>query len=135
MNAASDKLLILGAGLTGLSVAQLARGGTILEREARPGGMAQSFQRDRYTFDFGGHYLHFQDSEAERFFSPFLPVLENHQRESFVLIGEELLAYPIQHSFFQRFPLQTPSPPPPPPAPGRCPALSSHLQATIRTLT
>ena len=131
MNAASDKLLILGAGLTGLSVAQLARGGTILEREARPGGMAQSFQRDRYTFDFGGHYLHFQDSEAERFFSPFLPVLENHQRESFVLIGEELLAYPIQHSFFQRFPLQTPSLPPHPPEPERSPNLAKHLQATF----
>lgn len=55
-------LVVLGAGLTGLSAAWHARGPVLLvEREARVGGHARSYRRDGFTFDVTGHWLHLRD--------------------------------------------------------------------------
>ena len=55
-------LLILGAGLTGLSAAYHARkSGTpylLFEREARPGGLVRSEHVGGFGFDYTGHLLH-----------------------------------------------------------------------------
>ncbi|MCA9711947.1 MAG: NAD(P)-binding protein, partial [Myxococcales bacterium] len=56
-------VVILGAGLTGLSTALHLRGRPYLiaEREQRVGGKARSERRDGYTFDLTGHWLHLRD--------------------------------------------------------------------------
>lgn len=57
------KTLILGAGLTGLSTAyHLEQAGEkdylLVEKEARPGGLCASVQKNGFTYDYGGHLLH-----------------------------------------------------------------------------
>ena len=64
-------IVILGAGLAGLSTAyHLRRGGcrhtALVERQARPGGLCRSESRDGYTFDYTGHFLHLNDPAIKR---------------------------------------------------------------------
>ncbi|CAG1008628.1 hypothetical protein PHYC_03593 [Phycisphaerales bacterium] len=60
-------VLILGAGLTGLSAAWvLGDRATVLEREARPGGLVRTEKIGDYWFDHVVHLLYFQDLDTER---------------------------------------------------------------------
>lgn len=66
-------VVIIGAGLTGLSVAyHLEQAGffdyTIFEKNERPGGLLRSETIDGFTFDYTGHLLHINDD----YFSSFL---------------------------------------------------------------
>jgi protoporphyrinogen oxidase len=51
--------IILGGGLSGLSLAKFLNGRDclILEADERPGGLCRSFQKDGFTYDIGGHIL------------------------------------------------------------------------------
>jgi len=55
------RIIILGAGLSGLTCAvTLKKQGhevVLLEKNTAPGGLAQSFRVDGFTFDYGPHYL------------------------------------------------------------------------------
>jgi protoporphyrinogen oxidase len=58
----SPDIVILGGGLTGISTAVHARRPwVLLEKEARLGGHARTDQRDGYSFDKTGHWLHLRD--------------------------------------------------------------------------
>jgi len=72
----SEHVVILGAGLAGLSCAhELVKGGhtvTVLEREEQVGGMATSFVVTRddedgeyWCYDFGPHRFHTTDAELK----------------------------------------------------------------------
>ncbi len=61
MHTAAD-IIILGGGLTGISAAMHARRPwVLLEKESRLGGHARTDQRDGYSFDKTGHWLHLRD--------------------------------------------------------------------------
>ncbi len=67
------KVVILGAGLTGLSVAYHLEQKNfsdylIFEQHERSGGLLRSFKQDGFTFDLTGHLLHSNDA----YFSAFL---------------------------------------------------------------
>lgn len=67
------RVVILGAGLTGLSVAyHLEKENfsdyVIFEQHERSGGLLRSFKQDGFTFDFTGHLLH----SSNEYFSDFL---------------------------------------------------------------
>lgn len=55
-------LVVLGAGLTGLSAAYHARKAgracLLFEKEERPGGLVRSHKAGGFTFDYTGHLLH-----------------------------------------------------------------------------
>src|SRR5262249_9389100 len=63
---ADDGVLIVGAGLTGLSAAYHL--GThpyvLLEREDHVGGLCRSVRDGGFTFDYTGHLLHMKRSEV-----------------------------------------------------------------------
>jgi protoporphyrinogen oxidase len=62
-----NDVLILGAGLTGLSAAwELGDRATVLEREQRPGGLVRTDRVGDYWFDHVVHLLYFQDQGTER---------------------------------------------------------------------
>lgn len=59
-------VVILGAGLTGLSAAStLGNNCVVLEQNERPGGLVRTECFDGYWFDYVIHLLHFQDEEIE----------------------------------------------------------------------
>ncbi len=62
--------LVAGGGLAGLACAwALARVGRpylLVEREKEFGGLCRSIQSKGFTFDYTGHFLHFQDPHIEK---------------------------------------------------------------------
>lgn len=58
-------VVVLGAGLTGLSAAfHLRRPAVLVEQAERVGGHTRSFRRDGFTFDVTGHWLHLRDPQT-----------------------------------------------------------------------
>ena len=67
-------LLILGAGLAGLSAALHAPGSyRLVERSERPGGLCKTDLRDGFSFDATGHWLHLRDEGMRRLAAEALP--------------------------------------------------------------
>lgn len=97
------KIVILGAGLTGLSTAyHLEKNNffdfTIFEKEATHGGLCRSIKHDGFTFDFTGHLLHCNDPYFRKFLNLFLPEQERttHTRKSFIFTHNHFVPYPFQ---------------------------------------
>src|SRR3990170_3724192 len=66
------KIIIIGAGLTGLSAAyHLEKKGfhdyLIFEKEEQPGGLCRSTYQDGFIFDYTGHLLHISDPYFHQF--------------------------------------------------------------------
>jgi protoporphyrinogen oxidase len=97
-------ILILGAGLTGLSTAYHLgdrSGGAppyrVVEREAEPGGLARSIDADGFVFDFTGHLLHLRDESIKALVARLLPDgFEGHARRAFIFSKGVLTPYPFQ---------------------------------------
>jgi protoporphyrinogen oxidase len=90
--------LIAGAGLAGLSVASaLGSDCIVLEREARPGGLVQSIERNGFWFDRVLHLLYFPDKETEAFVMSFAAdVLHPCPPVAWVETAAGCTRYPIQ---------------------------------------
>jgi protoporphyrinogen oxidase len=68
------ELLILGAGLAGLSAALHAPGAyRLIERSDRPGGLCKTDEREGFHFDATGHWLHLRDPDMRRLAEEALP--------------------------------------------------------------
>lgn len=92
-------IAIIGAGLTGLSLARLlpARRCRIFEREAVPGGLCRSEQVEGFTFDWSGHLLHLRDPGVRRRVGRLLPGgLQTHARNAAVHACGRYVPYPFQ---------------------------------------
>ncbi len=65
MTRSSDSVLIVGAGLAGLSAAYSLRDRPhlLVESQASVGGLCRSLRVDGFTFDFTGHLLHMKRPE------------------------------------------------------------------------
>lgn len=99
MAAPKPPVVVLGAGLTGLSAAYHLRSPTLLvERGPQVGGHARSVRQDGFTFDVTGHWLHLRDPETQalvdRLFAP--DELVRVERRTRVYAHGALLAYPFQ---------------------------------------
>ncbi len=96
-------VVILGAGLTGLSTALHLQSPLVLaERDVRVGGKAQSHRRDGFTFDVTGHWLHLSRPRSralvEGLFAP--GDLVEIERKTGVYSHGAMLAYPFQANLF-----------------------------------
>ena len=97
------KLVILGAGLTGLSAAyHLEQAGhfdyLIFEKNDRPGGLLRSFQQDGFTFDFTGHYLHINNNYFRTFLDATVGIhnLDSITRKAAIYSHGVFCNYPFQ---------------------------------------
>ena len=101
------QIVILGAGLTGLSTAyHLEKKGffdyKLFEKELEIGGLCRSISQDNFTFDFTGHLLHINDP----YFLNFVKTVANlHQfstvtRKSFIYSHNVHTRYPFQINLY-----------------------------------
>lgn len=90
-------VIIIGAGISGLTVAQQLPGDVrILEKENYIGGLSTQYWSQGHWFDFGGHYFHFLNkADIQSYVTRFCP-FEEYQRKSLVFLLERFLPYPIQ---------------------------------------
>lgn len=97
------KYLILGAGITGLSIAHFLetnkeKNYLILEKESVIGGMIRDVIVGKDIFSTSGHFLHFRKKENIDFFSKNFPLISKN-RNSGILIKNEIIPQPFQQNF------------------------------------
>lgn len=96
-------LVVLGAGLTGLSTAYHSRHPSlVLESASRSGGKASSDRRDGFTFDITGHWLHLRDPRARALVKQLFPLgdLVEIERRTGVHSHGVMLPYPFQANLY-----------------------------------
>ncbi|KKP35640.1 MAG: hypothetical protein UR26_C0003G0113 [candidate division TM6 bacterium GW2011_GWF2_32_72] len=101
------EIVILGAGLTGLSAAyHLEKQGffdyKIFEKENEPGGLCRSITQDGFTFDYTGHLLHINDEYFTEFSNDIFGLDQfNHlSRKSWIYSQETYTPYPYQINLY-----------------------------------
>lgn len=98
------RIIILGAGLAGLSTAwHLQRRGIdcqIFEKEATVGGLCRSKKIGGFTFDYDGHLLHFKHLYVLNLIKKLLRGnLAEHRRNAWVYSCGKFIHYPFQSNF------------------------------------
>ena len=98
----AGRILVVGAGFAGIGagLAALRPDATleIIERELRPGGLAQTDEVDGFLFDRAGHVLHFRSERWERTLRQLGLELTRLDRQAAVLIGDTVVPYPVQYN-------------------------------------
>lgn len=100
-------IVIIGAGLTGLSTAyHLEQKGffdyTIFEKESDIGGLCRSVELDGFTFDFTGHLLHINDPYFNAFIAATIgkETLNTIHRRSYIYSHNTYTKYPFQINLY-----------------------------------
>lgn len=91
-------LIILGAGLSGLSTA-LHHGGDylMLERDGRPGGLTRTEDIEGFLFNHTGHWLHLRDPRIQALVEELLPDgMVTVQRRAAIYSNGVFTLYPFQ---------------------------------------
>jgi protoporphyrinogen oxidase len=100
------QIVVLGAGLAGLSVAyhlnKLGIGCTLVEREKHVGGLASTYRsNDGFVFDKTLHVLHTRTKYVESLIYEMLKnELIRHRKLAKVLVEGNLIPYPFQSYFY-----------------------------------
>ena len=102
---ARKKIIILGAGLAGLSTAwHLQRKKIdclVLEKELEVGGLCRSKKVNGFTFDYDGHLLHFKHSYAFDLVKELLgDNLAEHKRSAWIYSYGRFTRYPFQANLY-----------------------------------
>ncbi|MFC1514957.1 protoporphyrinogen/coproporphyrinogen oxidase [Candidatus Omnitrophota bacterium] len=104
MTRRKKKVVILGAGLAGLSCAYfLKKKGIrvpVFEKDNEYGGLCRSFKKDGFRFDFCGHLLHFRTPQVFSLVKGLLGEgLIKHKRKAWVYALNRFIPYPFQTHF------------------------------------
>lgn len=96
-----DRVVILGAGLAGLSAAwHLKKRGvepTVFEKEDAAGGLCRSKNLGGFIFDYCGHLLHFRERRSLQMVKVLLGSnLQRHTRNAWISNFGILMRYPFQ---------------------------------------
>ncbi|MFH0940850.1 MAG: FAD-dependent oxidoreductase [Candidatus Omnitrophota bacterium] len=97
------RVVILGAGLSGLSAAAYLRTEyEIFEKEEFIGGLCRSRHLRGFTFDIAGHLLHFQEKKTKAFIMGLLGnTLRQQKRKSWIWSHGSFIPYPFQVNFMR----------------------------------
>jgi protoporphyrinogen oxidase len=100
----NDPVIIIGAGLAGLTAGRTLRGAgreyVILEAGDRPGGLCRSEVAEGFTFDYTGHLLHLKGGVSRDLIMDLIgDHLVQHTRMASVFVKGVLVDYPIQAHF------------------------------------
>ncbi len=91
-------IIIIGAGLAGLSAANHLKGGyVLLEKDPEVGGLCKSVHIDGYVFDYAPHILFTRDDYVRTLFEDLLKGnLRRHARESYIYLEGVYVRYPFE---------------------------------------
>ena len=94
-------MIILGAGLAGLSAAYHLEGSVVYEQASQVGGRAKSIQKYGFTFDQGIHVLHTKNGYIlELLNGPAYSMLTEHERKAWIYHYDVLTRYPFQANLY-----------------------------------
>ena len=95
-------VLIIGAGLAGLSLARhLEREYLIIEKEDRPGGLARTERSKEFHYDYTGHLLHLKNDYTREFIKEHLgDNLLEKGRNSWIFSNGVFTRYPFQKNTY-----------------------------------
>lgn len=102
---AKKRIIILGAGLSGLSAAwHLQKKGVeclVLEKEKEAGGLCRSKKVNGFTFDYSGHLLHFRHDYTFNMVKNILGCdLVEHRRSARIYLCGVYSQYPFQANLY-----------------------------------
>ena len=93
-------IVILGAGITGLSVAyhlkKKNKDFIIIEKENVPGGLCRNVYTDGYIFNYTGHFLHCKTEYVRTLAKELIPDIKKIKRNSYIYTNKRIVPYPIQ---------------------------------------
>ena len=90
-------IIIIGAGITGLSVAgALKKSWMILEKESYWGGLCTQYKTGNHWFDFSGHYFHFKGKDKiKKKLDRHAPFIQ-YKKRSKTLVCNRMVPFPLQ---------------------------------------
>ena len=90
---------ILGGGLTGITLQRfLKHPSEVLEADSRPGGLCQTYWKDGFGYDIGGHILFSKHKHINKFVDERLGDNINRcRRGNFVLFKDRYVKYPFEN--------------------------------------
>ena len=104
--AKTTKYLIVGAGISGLALANFLDSDDylILEREPEIGGWCKTIVKEGFVWDFSGHFFHFRDPEIEAYLRARMPTddeVVTVVRDSRIYYQGTELDFPFQKNIHQ----------------------------------
>lgn len=105
MKVKNNNIIILGAGLTGLSTSYfLEKKGIrsiIIEKENYIGGLCSSIKMGSFTFERVQHFIHLRYEKTRIFIEDELKIpLNRYDRKAFIFFKKKLIPYPFQANLF-----------------------------------
>lgn len=98
------KYLIIGAGISGLTFANYAKGDyLIVEKENEVGGYCRTIKRNGYVWDYAGHFFHFNTEEFKKKFLDKMPkddIIYNDKCTKILYKGK-FIDFPFQTNIHQ----------------------------------
>ncbi len=89
---------ILGGGISGLTLHRFLPDSEVLEADTRPGGLCQSFEKDGFRYDIGGHILFSKHKHVNEYVDKILEGnLHRARRNNRVLYGGRYVKYPFEN--------------------------------------
>ncbi len=98
-------LILLGAGLTGLSCAlklsEKKASYIVIEKNSRPGGLCRTEEKDGFLFDFSGHLLHLRWEHTSNFVKELLNKnIKKIKRDAKIYLKGRYIDYPFQINLY-----------------------------------
>ena len=92
------KNLIIGAGISGLTLANYLDDYIIVEKESEVGGYCKTHYVKDYTWDYAGHFFHFKTEEFKRKFIDYLNIDDfvTQNKHTYIYFDDALIDYPFQ---------------------------------------
>lgn len=104
MNELKIKYLILGGGISGLSLGNfLEKNYLILEHQKEVGGYCRTIKRGDYIWDYAGHFYHFKDEKIKKMFLDNLNPddIVKQKKCTKIFYKGKLIDYPFQKNIHQ----------------------------------
>jgi len=93
-----SKIGIVGAGLSGLAIANRIKNSVVFESESRPGGLLRTETLKGYTFDTGGSHIIF--SKDDKILHEILSAVGDyveHRRRAYIFYSNRFIKYPFEN--------------------------------------